>query len=58
MAEKQLKSLKLHGLDDTYVIPTKPEDIGAAPAYTYGTQDIEPGSVSDKPNGTLHFVIE
>jgi hypothetical protein len=32
MAEKQLKSLKLHGLDDTYTIPTAPEHIGAAPA--------------------------
>ena len=31
MANKQLKTLKLHGLDDTYVIPSKPEDIGAAP---------------------------
>ena len=58
MANKQLKSLKLHGLDDTYVIPSKPEDLGAAPAYTYGTEDIEVGSESTQPNGSLHFVIE
>lgn len=58
MAEKQLKSLKLHGLDDIYTIPSKPEDIGAAPQYTYGTEDIEAGSTSTEPNGTLHFVIE
>lgn len=33
-------------------------DIGAAPAYTYGEEDIEAGSVSTEPTGTLHFVIE
>lgn len=27
-----------------------------APAYTYGTEDIEAGSASSHPNGTLHFV--
>lgn len=45
MAEKQLKSLKLHGLDDTYVIQAEPEIIsvtlsssnwvGSAAPFTY-----------------------
>ena len=29
-----------------------------APAYTYGTEDIEAGSASTAPNGTLHFIYE
>lgn len=29
-----------------------------APAYTYGTEDIQAGSASTEPTGTLHFVIE
>lgn len=29
---------------------------GKAPAYTYGTEDIEAGNASPHPNGTLHFV--
>jgi cell fate (sporulation/competence/biofilm development) regulator YmcA (YheA/YmcA/DUF963 family) len=33
-------------------------NIGAAPAYTYGTEDIEAGTASPHPNGTLHFVYE
>lgn len=33
-------------------------DVGAAPAYTYGTEDIEAGSESPHPTGTLHFVYE
>lgn len=33
------------------------ENIGAAPAYTYGTEDLTPG-VSPLPTGTLHFVYE
>lgn len=28
-----------------------------APAYIYGTDDIEEGSESSEPEGTLHFVI-
>jgi hypothetical protein len=32
-------------------------NIGAAPAYTYGTEDLTPG-VSPLPTGTLHFVYE
>lgn len=31
---------------------------GTAPAYTYGTEDIEAGSASTAANGTLHFVYE
>lgn len=31
---------------------------GKAPAFTYGTEDIEAGSASSEPNGTLHLVIE
>ena len=34
------------------------ENLGAAPAHTYGTADIEAGSASTEPNGTLHLVIE
>lgn len=33
-------------------------DIGAAPAYTYGTEDVQAGSASPYENGHLHFVIE
>jgi hypothetical protein len=29
-----------------------------APAYTYGTDDIEAGSASTAATGTLHFVYE
>lgn len=32
--------------------------IGAAPAMTWGTQDITAGSPSTEPTGTLHLVIE
>ena len=28
------------------------------PAYTYGTEDIEAGSASAEPEGTIHFVYE
>lgn len=31
---------------------------GVAPMYTYGTEDIEAGSASTEPEGSLHFVIE
>lgn len=34
-----------------------PEEIGAAPAYTYGTQDLTPGE-SKLENGKLYFVYE
>lgn len=57
MANKQLKSLRLHGLDDTYVIPSKPEDIDAAPAYTYGTEDLVAGE-SELETGKIYFVYE
>lgn len=29
-----------------------------APIFTYGTDDIEEGSASSEPEGTLHFVIK
>ena len=35
----------------------KPSDIGAAPAYTYGTEDLVAGS-SALPSGTLYLVYE
>jgi hypothetical protein len=30
MSEKNLKSLRFHGLDDIYKIPSTAEDVGAA----------------------------
>lgn len=47
-------------LDGTAINPTlpTPAEIGAAPAYTYGTEDIEAGTASPHPTGTLHFVYE
>ncbi len=38
--------------------PPTPAEIGAAPAHTWGTEDIEAGSPSTEPTGTLHLVIE
>ena len=38
--------------------PPTPAEIGAAPAYTYGTEDIEAGTASPYPTGTLHFIYE
>lgn len=32
------------------------ESLGATPAFSYGTEDITPGSTSEKNNGTIHFV--
>lgn len=29
-----------------------------APSYTYGTEDIEAGTASPHPTGTLHFIYE
>ena len=34
-----------------------PEQLGAAPAYTYGTQDLTAGE-SELETGTLYFVYE
>ena len=34
------------------------QQIGAAPAYTYGTEDIAEGSASPYENGHLHFIYE
>lgn len=31
-------------------------NLGAAPAFTYGTDDILAGSTSEKANGAIHFV--
>ena len=31
-------------------------NLGAAPAFTYSTDDILPGSTSEKADGTMHFV--
>lgn len=41
-----------------YVDALTPADIGAAPAFTYGTDEIEAGSPSTEPEGSLHFIIE
>ena len=57
MADIPLKTLKLHGIDHTYIIPTKPDDIGAAPEYTYGTEELVEG-VSELETGKLYFVYE
>ena len=57
MANIPLKTLKLHGLEDTYIVPSKPEDIGAAPEYDYGTEDLTEG-VSELETGKLYFVYE
>jgi hypothetical protein len=47
-------------LDGTAINPTlpTPAEIGAAPAHTWGTEDIEAGSPSNEPTGTIHLVIE
>ena len=37
--------------------PITPESIGAAPLYTYGTEDLEAG-VSELETGKLYFVYE
>ena len=39
MANIPMKTLRLHGLEDTYTIPTTPEHIGASPANTQLSQD-------------------
>lgn len=57
MANIPLKTIKLHGLEDTYVIPNKPEDIDAAPMYTYGTEELVEGE-STLETGKLYFVYE
>ena len=57
MAKKLLKSLKLHGLDEAYDIPSEPEDVGAAPAYSQGTEDLIAGE-TELETGKLYFVYE
>lgn len=44
--------IKTVGLPDA-----TPEQIGCAPAYTYGTEDLTPG-VSELKTGTLYIVYE
>lgn len=44
-----------HGINGTD--PITPESIGAAPLYTYGTEDLEAG-VSELETGKLYFVYE
>ena len=34
------------------------QQIGAAPAYTYGAEDIEEGSASEYEDGHIHFIYE
>lgn len=40
------------------IAEAKKEAEAKAPAYTYGTEDIEAGTASPHPTGTLHFVYE
>lgn len=47
-----------HDVDGSDPINIKLDAIGAAPRYYYGTTEIEPGSASDEPEGSLHFVYE
>ena len=49
-----------HNHDDRYYTESEMDTklAGKAPAYTYGTQDIQAGSASTEPNGALHFVYE
>ena len=35
-----------------------PNEIGAAPSHEWGYDDIEAGSDSDEPDGTIHLVLE
>lgn len=59
--DTQIKYKNTSG-DTTIIYPiTKAENIvdllsSTAPAFTYGIDDIVPGSESNKPDGTLHFV--
>lgn len=40
------------------VTEAKKEAEAKAPAHTWGTEDIEAGSPSNEPTGTIHLVIE
>ena len=39
MSEKNLKSLRFHGLDDIYKIPSTAEDVGATPVSHLNNSD-------------------
>ena len=46
-------------IEESYIHSNKIGVIGGvAPMYTYGIEDIEAGSASSEPEGSLHFVIE
>ena len=49
-----------HTHDDRYYTETEVKALLAdkAPKHTYGYDDIEAGSASNEPEGTLHLVIE
>lgn len=51
---------KIKTLDGTEINLTAADHTHAeyAPAYTYGTDNIEAGTPSPHPTGTLHFVYE
>jgi hypothetical protein len=57
MADTNEKLLNGEGMAELWRL-VKAEDAKKAPAYTYGTEDIEAGSASTAPTGTLHFVYE
>ena len=57
MADTNEKLLNGEGVAELWRL-VKAEDAKKAPAYTYGTEDIEAGSASTAPTGTLHFVYE
>lgn len=48
-----IEDLEAASVDHTHTAA----EIGAAPAYTYGTEDLEAG-VSELTTGTLYFVYE
>lgn len=57
MADTNEKLLNGEGVAELWRL-VKEEDAKKAPAYTYGTEDIEAGSASPYETGHLHFVIE
>ena len=49
-----------HNHDERYYTETEVDNLLAtrAPKHTWGTEDIEAGSPSAEPEGTLHLVVE
>ena len=47
-----------HGLIRKEISEIREDMKGFAPMWTYGTEDIQAGSASSAPTGSLHFVIE